>query len=43
LFFRQGRAGDWRRHLTDEQVLRIEDAHAATMTSLGYELVTNGR
>jgi hypothetical protein len=37
----QTEAGDWRRHLADEQVLRIKDAHAATMTSLGYELVTS--
>jgi hypothetical protein len=42
LFFRHGPAGNWRRHLTDEQVLRIEDAHAATMTSLGYETSREG-
>jgi aryl sulfotransferase len=40
LFFRQGRVGDWRRHLSEAQVRRIESAHAPTMTRLGYELLT---
>jgi hypothetical protein len=37
-FFREGRAGSWRRRLNEEQVRRIETAHAATMTRLGYSL-----
>jgi hypothetical protein len=39
-FFRQGRAGEWRRCLSAAQVLRLEAAHGAAMAKLGYELVT---
>jgi hypothetical protein len=35
-FFRAGRAGGWRDALTPEQVVRIEDAHAAVMGRLAY-------
>ena len=38
LFFRQGRIGDWRNHLSSEQVRVIEAAHGETMLDLGYEL-----
>jgi hypothetical protein len=37
----RGRAGDWRQYLSVRQVRRLENAHAATMLRLGYELVTN--
>jgi aryl sulfotransferase len=40
LFFRQGRVGDWRHHLSEVQARRIESAHGTTMDRLGYELVT---
>ncbi len=39
-FFRHGRVGDWRDHLSVTQVRSIESVHAATMTRLGYKLVT---
>ena len=35
-FFREGRSGGWRRHLTPDQVDRIVTAHAATMRRFGY-------
>jgi len=38
LFFRQGRIGDWRNHLSRAQVREIESAHGETMLELGYEL-----
>lgn len=38
LFFRSGRAGDWREHLTEAQVRQIEDCHGQTMLQLGYQL-----
>jgi hypothetical protein len=37
-FFRRGRVGDWRNHLTARQVQRIEDAHGETMKRFGYVL-----
>lgn len=37
-FFRQGRVGGWREQLSDEQVARIEERHAAMMRRLGYAL-----
>jgi hypothetical protein len=39
-FFRQGRMGDWRHHLSEAQARRIESAHGITMQRLGYELLT---
>lgn len=39
-FFRAGRTGDWRRHLNETQVRKIETDHAAMMTRLSYERVT---
>jgi aryl sulfotransferase len=39
-FFRQGRGGNWRNHLTEAHIRRIESAHGTTMQRLGYELVT---
>jgi aryl sulfotransferase len=35
-FFRQGRAGGWREHLTPDQAQRICSAHEAMMRQLGY-------
>lgn len=35
-FFRQGRAGDWRNHLSDAQVQRIRACHGPMMVRLGY-------
>lgn len=40
LFFREGRSGAWRQHLTIEEVRTIEDAHRATMERLGYQRET---
>jgi len=37
-FFRRGRVGDWRNHLSPQQVQRIEDAHGETMKRFGYVL-----
>ena len=39
-FFRRGAMGAWRDELSEEQVARIEAAHAAMMRRLGYELST---
>ncbi|WP_404366774.1 sulfotransferase domain-containing protein [Sphingomonas sp. MMS24-J45] len=39
-FFRRGVAGGWRDELTREQILRIEQDHAAMMERLGYSLAT---
>ena len=39
-FFRRGEIGSWRDELTAEQVSRIEAAHGAMMTRMGYELST---
>lgn len=36
VFFREGRVGAWREHLTSEQVGAIEQAHGPLMTRLGY-------
>lgn len=38
VFFREGRSGAWREHLSSAQVLEIERAHGAMMMRLGYEL-----
>lgn len=38
LFFRQGRIGDWRNHLSVAQLREIEGAHRETMLELGYKL-----
>lgn len=35
-FFRQGKAGDWRRRLTPDQAARIEADHHRVMSRLGY-------
>ncbi|HKL69618.1 sulfotransferase domain-containing protein [Salibaculum sp.] len=35
-FFREGRSGAWRAHLTDQQVDRIVTAHAPLMRRFGY-------
>ena len=37
-FFRSGKAGGWRRHLTSAQAGRLVDAHGQVMTALGYDL-----
>ena len=37
-FFRSGKAGGWRRHLTAAQARRLVDAHGDVMTALGYDL-----
>ena len=42
MFFREGRSGAWREHLSKAQVRQIEGAHAATMARLGYELADTG-
>jgi hypothetical protein len=39
-FFRRGQVGDWRRHLSPEQVGAIERAHGAVMDRLGYQRIT---
>ena len=35
-FFRAGRAGDWRRHLTAAQARAVVDAHHRVMSAMGY-------
>ena len=35
-FFRSGRAGDWRRHLTAAQARAVLDAHHRVMSAMGY-------
>lgn len=40
VFFRKGRVGGWRRHLTEAQVPAIEKAHAPMMAWLGCDRVT---
>lgn len=35
-FFRKGEVGDWKNHLSDEQVKSIINCHQATMIELGY-------
>lgn len=35
-FFRSGRAGGWKEKLSSAQISRIEQAHGAVMTRLGY-------
>ena len=37
-FFRSGKAGQWREHLSPEQIKRIEAAHGEVMRKLGYAL-----
>jgi len=37
-FFRRGRVGDWRNHLSRSHVQCIEDAHGETMKRFGYVL-----
>ena len=36
-FFRSGRSGDWRRHLSAAQALRIARRHGAAMRACGYD------
>ncbi len=36
-FFRKGQMGGWRDELTEDQVRRVEEAHAPMMERLGYE------
>jgi Sulfotransferase domain len=38
IFFRAGKAGQWRERLTAAQVNQIETAHGAVMQKFGYEL-----
>jgi hypothetical protein len=40
MFFREGRSGAWRDHLTIDELRAIEDAHGATMARLGYQRET---
>lgn len=35
-FFRSGRSGDWRHHLTADQVRRLVEAHGEVMQRFGY-------
>ncbi len=35
-FFRQGKSGDWREKLTDEQVAKVIEDHAVVMKRFGY-------
>ena len=37
-FFRSGRSGDWRRHLSAAQALRVARRHGAAMRACGYDL-----
>ena len=39
-FFRSGRAGDWRRHLTATQVRAVADAHHRVTSAMGYPMRT---
>ena len=36
-FFREGKAGDWRQHLSPSQVRQVIDHHAQVMARFGYE------
>ena len=36
-FFRSGRSGDWRRHLSAAQALRVTRRHGAVMRTCGYD------
>ncbi|MFO0993126.1 MAG: sulfotransferase domain-containing protein [Hyphomicrobiales bacterium] len=36
-FFREGKAGDWRKHLSASQVRKVIDCHARVMARFGYE------
>ena len=36
-FFRSGRSGDWRRHLSAAQALRVTRRHGAVMRACGYD------
>ena len=36
-FFRSGRAGGWRRHLSAAQVREVVRAHGETMAAFGYD------
>lgn len=36
-FFRSGRAGDWRRHLTADQAQAVLEAHGTVMSAWGYD------
>ena len=36
-FFRSGRSGDWRRHLSAAQALRVARRHGAAMRACGYD------
>ncbi len=42
-FFRRGTTGAWRDELTPAQIARIEDAHAAMMMRVGYDLLDHQR
>ena len=39
-FFREGRSGAWRQHLSIDEVRAIEDAHGGAMDRLGYQRET---
>ena len=38
-FFREGKAGEWRKHLSPSQVREIIDRHAQVMARFGYEIL----
>ncbi len=42
-FFREGKAGNWRNTLTEEQLAKIEDQNFDIMERMGYKLETMGK
>ena len=41
-FFRKGKPGDWKNHLTDEMVNQIVSTHKETMIKYGYFIEQTG-